>query len=247
MKKIITDAIIISKINILSLRESLTAFVIISLFIPLGMTYLISLASPNWDLITKVNYLTGMLVLSSSLTIINGIGQFIGQDRLGGIISWYRTSPVHPLSYILGVTSTYLISILIECIILIPIASILWRIPFNIINIGIITLVVIVQSLALIGIGAVIGTRAKNIQTVSALTNVLSFVIAFATPAYYSISAVPEKFRLICYILPTTEASLFIKNLYLHGVVDVPLLIILILISIPYLLIGFIGIKWREK
>lgn len=246
MKKIIVDMVIISKMNFLSLRESLAAFIVISLFIPLGMTYLISLASPNWDLNTKVNYLTGMLVLSSALTIINGVGQFIAQDRLGGVLSWYRTSPVHPVSYILGVTSTYIVAIFIECIILIPIASILWGIPFNIINFEII-IIIIIESLALIGIGAIIGTRAKNIQTASALTNVLSFIIAFVTPAYYSIDAIPEKFRLICYGIPTTEASLIIKNLYLQGFIDSFLLALLVLLSIPYLLIGFNGIKWREK
>ena len=247
MKKMLNDIFIISKINILSLREGLIPFIIISLFIPLGMTYLISLASPNWNLTTKINYLTGMLVLSSSLTIINGIGQFIAQDRLRGVISWYRTSPVHPISYILGITSTYLIAILIECVFLIPIASILWNMPINIIYIGIIIIVVIIQGLSLIGLGAIIGTRSKNIQTSSALTNLLSFVIAFATPAYYSINIIPEKFQLICYILPTTEASLIIKHLYMYGEIDFLLFMVLIFMSVPYLLTGFIGMKWREK
>ncbi len=101
MNKTLNDILIISKINLLSLRESLIPFTVVSLIIPLGMTYLISLSSPNWDLNTKINYLTGMLVLSSSLTVLNGVGQYIAQDRLRGIISWYRTSPVNPISYIL--------------------------------------------------------------------------------------------------------------------------------------------------
>ncbi len=247
MKKMLVDILIIAKINILSMRESLVAFIIISLIIPLGMTYLISLASPGWSLNTKVNYLTGMLVLSSSLTVVNGIGQFIAQDRLGGVLSWYRTSPVHPASYILGVTFTYLVAILIQCVILIPTASILWGIHLNIINILIIIIVIIFESLALIGVGAVIGTRSKNIQTSTAITNLLSFIIVFATPAYYSIDVIPENFRFICYILPTTQASLIVKRLYLYGYLDLHMLTILALMSIPYMVVGFTGMRWREK
>jgi len=247
MKKILIDTLIIAKINILSMRENLMAFIIISLVIPLGMTYLISLASPGWNLNTKVNYLTGMLVLSSSLTVVNGIGQFIAQDRLGGVLSWYRTSPVHPASYILGVTFTYLVAIFIQCIILIPIATILWGFYLNIFNISIIIVVIIVQSLTLVGIGAVIGTRAKNIQTSTALTNLISFIIVFATPAYYSIDVIPEKFRFLCYILPTTYASLMVKRQCLDGYLDLYLLLMLALMSIPYVAVGFTGMRWREK
>jgi len=53
MNKTLNDILIISKINLLNLRESLVPFTVVSLIIPLGMTYLISLSSPNWDLSTK--------------------------------------------------------------------------------------------------------------------------------------------------------------------------------------------------
>ncbi len=247
MNKTLNDIIIISKINLLSLRESLVPFTVVSLIIPLGMTYLISLSSPNWDLNTKINYLTGMLVLSSSLTVLNGVGQYIAQDRLKGIISWYRTSPVNPISYILGITTTYIISIIVESLILIPIASVLWNIKLNFLFIGFIILIVVILGFSLIGIGAIIGTRSKNIQSASSLTNLISFIIAFVTPAYYSISIIPEKLQILLYVLPTTEASLIIKDLYAYGGIDLLYFIILLIITIPYLFIGFIGIKWREK
>jgi ABC-2 type transport system permease protein len=246
MKKTLDDIIIISKINLLNLRESAAGFIVISLFIPLGMTYLISLATPDWNLDTKINYLTGMLVLSSSLTVINGVGQFITMDRIRGVISWYRTSPIHPFSYIFGVTSTYMISILIECLILIPIASILWSLPINIIYFITLIFVILLESIALIGIGAIIGTRSKNIQMASAITNLISFIIVFATPAYYSINIIPKELQPILYVLPTTEASLIIKNLYFQSEINI-LLILLVLLDVIYSLIGFGGIKWREK
>ena len=247
IKKIVSDAFIISKITILSLREALIPFIIVSIFIPLGTSYLVSLASPNWNLTTKIDYLSGMLVLSSSLTIINGVGQYIAEDRSLGLISWYRTLPVHPISYVIGITSTYLIGILIDSALLIPIASILWNIHIDIIYIGITIIVVIIQSLSLIGLGAIIGTRSNNFQTAIAITNLLSYVIAFATPAYYSINAIPEEFRFLCYILPTTEAALIIKRVYMYGKINFSLFMVLIFMSIPYMLIGFKGIKWREK
>ncbi|MGC8610736.1 MAG: ABC transporter permease, partial [Thermoplasmata archaeon] len=139
-----------------------------------------------------------------------------------------------------------MISILIECLILIPIASILWSLPLNIIYFITLIFVILLESIALIGIGAIIGTRSKNIQMASAITNLISFIIVFATPAYYSINIIPKELQPILYVLPTTEASLIIKNLYSQSEINI-LLILLVLLDVIYSLIGFGGIKWREK
>ncbi|WP_456395758.1 ABC transporter permease [Thermococcus sp.] len=247
MRKLISDIAVIGKVTLLSLRESFVAFLVVAIIIPLGLTYIVSLSSPTWSIETKINYLTGMLVLSASLTLINGVGQMIAQHRAMGIISWYRTSPVHPVAYVLGIVTTYLLSILLNIFIIIPLSSLLWKIPFNLRNFLIVIPIILLGSVSLIGIGAIIGTRTKSAMNANAITNLLSFVIAFATPAYYSIDKIPQVVRPLTYLLPTTEVSILLKDLYLKSTLNGSSLAFLLLLGPVYLVVGLSGIKWREN
>lgn len=242
--KIIDDFLIISRINLLSLREGLIAFLLVSVMTPLGMTYVLSLLT---DVNTEnaINLMCGMIILSASMSVINGIGQSIAQDRLLGRLSLFRTSPVSPISYALGTASTHILITLLNFLILLPAGSLLWNTFPSWRALPTILLAVIMADFSFIGIGAIIGTRVKSTRHANNLTNIISFIMPLMTPAYYPIEMIPAAFRPFFYILPTTPASLIFKGAFSHTV-DPVLFLILFVECIFLLFIGYKGIRWRE-
>ncbi len=109
-------------------------------------------------------------------------------------------------------------------------------------------LLTLAASLGLIGIGAIIGTRASSLPQIYALTNIASFAVVMLTPAYYPIEVMPPALRPISLALPTTRAALLARNLLGIGSYDTAKhLALLPALSAAYLALGFRGIKWREE
>ncbi len=246
MRKAFTDIYYIAKMDFLMLRESFIATTIVSIIIPLGMTYIVSLAAADWPKETLVNYMAGILILSSSLTLINGVGQTIAQDKHIGRLSWLRTCPIHPFAYVLGKTTTYIFGALVNLVAILFLGGVLWRLSLGFYVVGITILVLFLAGLSLIGIGAIIGSRSRTLSGSYAIGNIVSFVLAFATPAYYSLETLPKAVRPFTFILPTTAASEIFKKLLLDNVINKNLIFLLIILCLIYLFFGFRGIKWRE-
>ncbi|MCS7365756.1 MAG: ABC transporter permease, partial [archaeon GB-1867-035] len=212
--KFLSDTLIIFRINILALRTALIPFLVISIVIPIGLTYLISLASFTITRESTLNYLIGALTLSLSLSIVNGVGQSIAQDKFLGKLEFYRTLPINPISYVLGVTLTHLIAGLINMMTILLIGGYLWGIIYLILNyLPIIIALSLTSCIALIGIGAIIGTRAKNLNYAYMYSNIISIIITTITPAYYPQTIQPSFIKIISQALPTTHTANILRIL----------------------------------
>lgn len=248
--KILNDTYIIFKINLLSLRTAIIPYFAMAIILPLGFTYLVSLAFKNViSQESAINMLIGVVILSLSLSIVNGIGQNLGQDRLLKRLELISSYPVSPASYILGASLVFIVSSLINIIVIVIAGGIAWHISHRVLSVFPQLIVLsLTASLGLIGIGAVIGTRSNTLPQTYALTNIVSFIVAMLTPAYYPIEIMPTPLNYISQILPTTHAALIARNLLGVGDYDVVFhSILLILLSIIYIILGFKGIKWYEE
>ncbi len=250
VKKVLTDTYIILIINFMSLRTAIIPYIVIAIILPLGFTYLISLAFKGMITVdAATNMLVGVIVLSLSLSIINGIGQNLGQDRLLKRLELIASYPVSPGAYILGVSTVFIISSLINVIIMVFSGGVAWNILDRVLRVfpQLLSLSLI-ASLGLIGIGAVIGTRSSSLPQTYALTNIVSFIIAMFTPAYYPIEMMPTPIRILSQFLPTTHAALAARSLLGVGQYDiVKHTVFLVLLTSIYLFFGLRGIKWYEE
>ncbi|MEB3757742.1 MAG: ABC transporter permease [Desulfurococcales archaeon] len=250
VKKMMVDTYIILVINFMSMRTAIIPYIVIAIILPLGFTYLVSLAFKNMITVeAATNMLVGVIVLSLSLSIINGIGQNLGQDRLLKRLELIASYPVSPGAYILGVSTVFIVSSLINISVMVFSGGAAWNILDRVLHVFPQLLALsLTASLGLIGIGAVIGTRSSNLPQTYALTNIVSFTIAMLTPAYYPIEIMPSPIRLLSQFIPTTHAALIARSLLGVGQYDIEKhTVLLVLLTSIYLLIGFRGIKWYEE
>ncbi|GEM_PF-2449197 len=249
-KKSIKDTYFIMIMNLMSLRTAVVPYLVIAIILPLGFTYLVSLAFR--DLIpieAVVNMLIGVVVLSLSLSMINGIGQSIAQDRLLKRIELIASYPVSPASYVVGVSAVFLLSSILNILATIVAGGLAWGIAdkvfavfFELVGVS------FIAGIGLMGVGAIIGTRSSNLPQAYAYTNIVSFLVAMLTPAYYPPEIMPVQLRYLSYVLPSTHASFIARNLLGVGSYDTTIhLILLVVLSIVYLVLGFKGIKWYQE
>ncbi len=248
--KIFKDTWIIFLLNFLSFRTSIIPYIVIAFLLPLGFTYLVSLAFKGvMPTEVAINMLIGVLVLSLSLSTINGIGQSIAQDRLLKRLELLASYPISPLSYILGVSMVFLLSGVVSIIVIVLVGAYAWGIIQIVLpNIVMLIVISLIACMGLIGIGAVIGTRSTSLPQAYSYTSIISFIIALLTPAYYSPDMQPIIVRYISYVLPTTHAAYIARYLLKAGMCNVVLhYILLMATTLTYVVLGFIGIRWYEE
>jgi len=250
LRKIIEDTWIIVVLNLLGLRTSIIPYITIALLLPLGFTYLVSLAFRGMlSVEAAVNMLVGVLILSLSLSMINGIGQSIAQDKLLKRLELIASYPISPLSYVFGVSIVFLLSGMVSIIVVMLAGAFAWGIAYRVLpNFAQLLIVSLIACIGLVGIGAIIGTRSTSLPQAYSYTSIVSFAVALLTPAYYPPDIQPIPIRYLSYILPTTHAAYIVRHLLGIGVYAIALhYILLVVTTIVYVLLGFIGIKWYEE
>jgi len=249
--KNLVDAYIVFKMNLLALRTALVPYVAISLAIPIGFTYIISLASTQWSREAELNYIIGALTLSLALSTVNGVAQSIAQDKHLGRLRLFSSLPMSPSAYVAGVTLTHLLSGLVSAAAILLVGGYLWRILGDVLKLFPQILALMLAScIALVGLGAVIGTRSRDLTQAYMYSNAASIAIAVLTPAYYPPTLLPPLLRLASLALPTTHAACLVRYL-LEPSTPTPLTplqhtIALATLIAVYTAIGFAGIKWVE-
>lgn len=243
--RILSDACYISWMRLLAIRRYFFSYLVIAMLTPIGTTIMISFAT-GVTASLKINYIIGAIVFSLSMLGVNGVGQDIGQDKLMGRLKWFITSPIHPISYVIGLLIPHVLMGLINTLLILLLGKYLWGAPlfFS----PILPLIFILCILSLLGVGAVIGSYSKALAQAYGLTNMISFVIILFSPVYYPIDALPSTIRPISYVLPTTYAAqalrTVLKGSYEHVLENT---IILTVMATILLIVGLYNIKWREN
>lgn len=247
MLKVLGDAIIIGKIFVLEMKRRIALYASFLVFLPIAAAVMFSLIIGEMDLQRKILLLSGSLVFSLASSSVNGLAQGIAHDKLAKRLKLFITSPIHPASYVLGRLLSSGFENSVSVIILLTFAYTVWGIPFR--PSPLLCTSLILTWLSLLGIGVLIGTYSRTPGEASMLSNIITFLVIFAAPIYYSPEALPSIIRPIFLFLPVTYAAHAIRRTLVLGTpnnifVDI---MVLLITSVITMFAGFKGIKWREK
>jgi ABC-2 type transport system permease protein len=114
-----------------------------------------------------------------------------------------------------------------------------------------IALVMLMMFLMSISLGFALATFSSDIVQSFAFTRLLSLVFTTLAPVYYPITYIPEPWRYLAYLSPTTYAAQIGHVLVgYYEVSSAQLLInwaVLLILTILFLWIGMKKARWREK
>ena len=192
--------------------------------------------------------LVGVIITSVSFSGIYVAQDYVFNRTITKLQDFFVASPVKEIEYIIGISLssllTTIISIVIGYILLIylGVASILSLVYF--------TIIVLAGALTLLPLGFLIGSRFNDAARVNGLTNILSIVFSFIAPVYYPLDYIPESYRTLTYLIPTTHIAhlsrLVLGLTNIEGLGIFNHVIILLITSIVFYVLGMRYSRWRE-
>ncbi|OGO50785.1 MAG: hypothetical protein A2148_03650 [Chloroflexi bacterium RBG_16_68_14] len=242
MRKAIADAALIAWMETLKVRVAPAMYVIAIVFFPLGMLlFAKAMTPPGFDV--GVRLVTGSLVFGLGLATVNLLAQFILFERFNNEMKLVVASPVHPLSYAGGVLVYSVGQALVTSAVILSFAPLFdiditlsfWLLPL-----------LLLTALSMTGIAVVIATWAPSMEAGNMMANTLGILIVILSPIYYPIERLSEWLQWVARFSPYTHAGEAInKVLSGQGGFEREMLI-LAGITVVGLVIGILGLRWRE-
>jgi len=128
---------------------------------------------------------------------------------------WFRfqdilvADGVSPLAYAIGLSlSTLIVSI--PALLIAVALLVLWIQP-DVLGMLLGALVSVALWVAMVLAGFAIGASTKNVRRANSLPNVLSFLLGFLPPVYYTLDRLPPEIRPFALLVPTTHAAQLAK------------------------------------
>lgn len=245
MRKFWSDTLIIFQIETLKIRSWWWIYMMSIVMFPIGMLYFAKwLVPPGAQDAVGTRLMTGSLVFALGLMAVNNLAQVMLWDRFSYSLKLIITSPVHPLSYASGVV------LFSTCQGMLTAAAVLSFSP--VVGIGIhlnwwLVPVLLLTTVSLTGIGVVIATWSPSMQVGNLMANMVGIMVTMLSPVYFPIERLPHWLRWVVRFSPYTHAGEAVDGIlsgrggYGHEVGY------LALITTVGLLIGVMGLRWRES
>lgn len=159
----------------------------------------------------------GLLTITVISGSMFGVSLRMVTERESGILRRHRLTPVHPLSIVLAHGATGLTTLLLSVVVQATVA----RIAFGFTTAGswvALVLVVVLGGLAMIPIGLVVGSVARDSKVAPAMTNFLFFPLMFLSGAAIPFAFLPEWLQRIARLMPTTYLVESLQGVIVRGV-----------------------------
>jgi ABC-2 type transport system permease protein len=186
---------------------------------------------------------TGSIVFSLGLTIVNELSQTLLNERFNQQLKLIVVAPVNKASYAGGVVAAGLMRGILGSYILLLFAPLfdihielsLWLIPLT-----------LLCALSLTGIALVIGTWAPNATMGNLLANTVGILVVMFSPIYYPVSRLPDWLEWPARLSPYTHAGTAIDAV-LSGSGDFyGEMGLLAAITVVAMAAGVAGMRWRD-
>ncbi len=165
-------------------------------------------------------------------------------ERFNNTLKLVITSPVHPLSYAAGVVAFSLLLGMFTGAAVLSFSPVVgidihlswWLVP-----------VLALTSLSLTGIGLIIATWVPSAEVGNVMANMAGIMVTMLSPVYFPIERLPHWLRWVVRFSPYTHAGAAVDGIlsgrggYGHEVVY------LALITAAGLVVGVMGLRWREN
>lgn len=192
--------------------------------------------------------LFGALVVFSINAGIVSLPQIAVSLKYSKIQQMFVASPVHPVTYALGIAISRLLYVAPPLVILLVILIVSSLLSFSVIP----WVIIIILAIWFTGsmLGFTIATYFENMVYISSIANLLGLLLNLVPPVYYPLEIIPDNFQWFALVFPTVNAAQLIKSA--GNVIEIsPMRIVLHFgIIIVYCLISIIIVifksKWRE-
>lgn len=241
MRKVISDALIIARIELYPLQRDWLSYLIFALFLPMSMMFFASrLAPPDAPLLPRL--VAGAMVFSFGISVVNSLAQTLVQERFNKQLQLLVVSPVNRVSYAMGALGVgALIGVVSSAVILgmaplfgFDISLSVWIAP-----------IALLTAASMVGVSLLIGTWAPTQQTGGMMANFVGILISLLSPIYFSIERLPEWLQWVARLSPYTHAAQAFDEA-LQGSLPGLEIAILAAISAVTLTVGIKAMRWRD-
>jgi len=160
---------------------------------------------------SKVVYALGgglIAVIVGSCIILETEAAFI--RLVARLQDMFVSSPLSSVSYVVGLSIAQLLNG-IAGIILFSILLILYAHLTIVSGLGIVFAATITWA-SISSMGFMISTFARDVRDIWVYSPILTVLLSFLPPVFYPITLIPEQFRFVAYLAPTTYAAGIIQN-----------------------------------
>jgi ABC-type multidrug transport system permease subunit len=242
MRKAMTDAALIAWMETLKVRVAPAMYVVAIVFFPLGtLLFAKAMTPPGFDV--GVRLVAGSLVFGLGLASVNLLAQLILFERFNNEMKLVIASPVHPLSYAAGVLIYSVGQALVTAAVVLSFAPLfgiditlsIWLLPL-----------LLLTALSMTGMAFVIATWSPSMEAGNMMANTLGILVVILSPVYYPIERLPGWLQWLVRFSPYTHAG-EAMNRVLSGQGGFEReMLILAGITVVGLVIGILGLRWRE-
>ncbi len=233
-------------VNAIYAMKNYPIMLIYSFFAPLSFLLVITIVSHGALLGVAIEGGLIMTMVQSGIGLQGDLSHFKNDLKVQDIVV---SSPTSALTYITGMA-------LSELIYSVPAIVILVVLAFIYIHTTVLSGIIVFMALLLIfmfsvSVGFMLSTFSRDIIENWAFSGILSTFLSTIPPVYYPITYIPQLFRYIAYLSPTTYAAGIIQNasgyLQLPGWLVVAEWGILLGASIVILIVTARKTRWRER
>ena len=245
MRKFASDTLIIFQIETLKARSWWWIYMTSIVMFPIGTLYFAKwLVPPGAQDAVGTRLMTGSLVFALGLMTVNNLAQVMLWERFSNTLKLIITSPVHPLSYALGIVLFSAFQGMLTA------AAVLSFSPVVGIDIHLswwLAPVLLLRSVWLTGIGIVIATWSPSMQVGNLMANMVGIMVTMLSPVYFPIERLPHWLRWVVRFSPYTHAGAAVDGILSGRGGYGREVVYLALITAVGLAVGVMGLRWREN
>lgn len=231
------------KTRFLAMRDGLGWLLLSSVVFPFLLLFFVSRFAPDAAVQTRI--LSGAVTASVILNAIFLFGQSFAAQRARGEYELYATLPIGKSTFIFGTLLANLTTSLGGALVLIVLAvavfgfdiqPTLWLLPS-----------LVLGATSVVGIGLVVGVLSRGPGEAALVTNLMVYVLSYATPVFYPLERLPPLLQQVSLYLPTTHAAEAVTA-SLQGA-EAPLEAMVVLLVWTALLFGVVveRLDWRLR
>jgi ABC-2 type transport system permease protein len=156
----------------------------------------------------------GYTVMFVFFIIMNMVRSFLGEKE-SGMLARLQSTPMSPLSYLLGMWIPAIIAVLIQCTVLLSFGHIVYGLALG--NIGLIAAIVLCLSICGTGIGLAISLMARGENQGRSISMLISLGGAALGGVWVPIDLMPKTLQTIGHLSPQYWAQQGFQDVMVHG------------------------------
>jgi ABC-2 type transport system permease protein len=191
--------------------------------------------------------LTGNIVMSLLFGTVGHVSSNFGYMRVVGTLDYLATLPLHRTALILATVFAFMVLSLPPVLVTVLLGTLVLNIQLAVHPV--ILLVLPLISVALSGLGALIGILARTPEAVSSLSTLTTFVLLALGPVMVPASRLPGAINTISLLSPATYAASALRQVVLAMPDHIPLVVdIAVLMALAIALLWLAGrrMDWRQ-